>query len=123
LAHEGLAARRFAPRVESAAYRIVQEALTNVARHAGVKQATMQAWADADLLQLQVQDAGRGFDVNVPAASGHATGLCGMRERVNALAGHITIESTPGKGTCISIALPLPGVAEVQGGDQNPVGR
>src|SRR5205807_2173913 len=54
--------KRFAAEVETTAYRIVQEALTNVARHAGVAGATVRAWATQDVLSVQIEDRGRGFD-------------------------------------------------------------
>ncbi len=76
--HRGLASR-LPSGVEIAAYRIVQEALTNVARHAAVAVASVDLWAHRGVLELRVEDAGRGFD---PAAvSGPSSGLTGMRER------------------------------------------
>jgi len=106
--HSGLD-RRFPPKVETAAYRIVQEALTNVARHAGVAQVTVRAWADSTTVNVQVADQGAGFDPERASANGATSGLRGMRERSVLLGGHITIESAPGAGTRLSAKLPING--------------
>jgi PAS domain S-box-containing protein len=108
LEHEGLE-QRFAPQVETTAYRIVQEALTNVARHAGVYVVTVRVWANADTLSLQIEDRGRGFDPEVALASPQSIGLAGMHERVMLLHGHLTIQSRPGAGTQLTAELPLHG--------------
>ena len=106
LRHAGLD-RRFPPELETAAYRIIQEALTNVARHAGVREATVRVWATEDVLGVQVEDQGAGFDVEAALASGASSGLLGMRERVALLDGQLTLESNPGAGTCLTAELPL----------------
>jgi len=105
-AHHGLE-RRFAPDVETAAFRIVQEALTNVARHAGVSRVTVRAWADAASLEVQVTDEGRGFNADAAMAQGTSSGLAGMRERAVLLGGSLSVESAPGTGACLSAHLPL----------------
>lgn len=105
LEHQGVD-RRFAPDVETAAYRIVQEALTNVARHAGARSATVRLWGDAERLTIQVTDRGAGFDP-VAAASKMTSGLSGMSERATALGGEMTIDTAPGKGTRLLATLPL----------------
>ena len=102
----GNLARRFAPDVEITAFRVVQEALTNVARHAQVDFATVQLHADDGVLTLVVRDAGRGFDLAQP---GHSSGLSGMRERVHLLGGTIDIDAMPGGGTVVTAELPLNG--------------
>jgi signal transduction histidine kinase len=98
--------QRFAPDVETTAYRIVQEALTNVARHAGVTQATVRLWIDGDTLAVMIADQGCGFD---PQASRtrHAMGLAGMAERAALLGGALTIESASGAGTRVTARVPL----------------
>jgi signal transduction histidine kinase len=111
LEHHGLE-ERFHPDVETAAYRLVQEALTNVARHAGVPEATVRIWLDHDLLYLQIADQGVGFDAAAVLGAGTANGLSGMRERANLLDGWLRVESTPGRGTCITAALPIRGPEE-----------
>ncbi len=104
--HSGLEGR-FAPEVETAAYRIVQEALTNVARHAGVSEVTVRLWADQDTLGVQIEDQGTGFDPEAALAASATTGLAGMRERAVLLGGQLTVESAPGAGTHVTAELPL----------------
>lgn len=109
LEHEGLD-RRFPAEIETAAFRIVQEALTNVARHAGVTEATVRAWADAATLHVQIEDRGRGFDTGVIASA--SSGLSGMRERARFLGGRLSVESAPGGGTRLHAELPVADVVE-----------
>jgi PAS domain S-box-containing protein len=101
LHHEGLE-QRLAPEVEITAYRVVQEALTNVARHARSESVTAHLLAD-DTLTIVVRDDGQGFDLGQVSIT---RGLGGMRERVALLGGTLEIESTPGKGTSIMAELP-----------------
>jgi signal transduction histidine kinase len=101
--------------IEIALYRIVQEALTNVARHAGVAEVTVRAWADATAVTVQVIDAGAGFDPDGALHSGTTGGVTGMRERTLLLGGQLTIESASGNGTRLSAELPLPG--RIDGGE------
>jgi PAS domain S-box-containing protein len=104
--HQGLETR-FPPRLETAAYRIVQEALTNVARHAGVAGVTVRVWAEKLTLSLQIADRGCGFDADVVLKSPRSSGLPGMRERIMMLNGKMNVESSPGRGTVITAELPL----------------
>jgi signal transduction histidine kinase len=104
--------QRFAPEIETVAYRVVQEALTNVARHSGVSEATVWLWATQDTLGVQVEDQGTGFDPEAQLADGRVSGLSGMRERVALLGGQLTIESSPGDGTCLTAELPLRQLSE-----------
>jgi signal transduction histidine kinase len=97
---------RFAPDVETTGYRIVQEGLTNVARHAGVGGATVRVWATEDSLSVQIEDRGRGFDPEAVLAASQSSGLAGMRERAMLLDGQLTIDSRPGGGTHITAELP-----------------
>ncbi|MGH7268550.1 MAG: GAF domain-containing protein, partial [Candidatus Rokuibacteriota bacterium] len=103
--HQGLG-RRLVPEVETAAYRIVQEALTNTARHAGVGDVTVRVWSDAETLRVQVEDRGLGFGPG-HLTSGDSSGLTGMRERAVLLGGQLTIESAPGAGTRVTATIPL----------------
>jgi signal transduction histidine kinase len=98
--------RRFGPQVEITAFRIVQEALTNVARHARVGQVKVDVWANPASLGARIEDEGRGFDVAKALLAG-SSGLEGMRERSRLAGGSLAIESEPGKGTRLSVELPL----------------
>lgn len=104
LAHAGLD-QRFPGPVETGAFRIVQEALTNVARHSGVVAATVCVLGGPDSVTIEVSDRGRGFD---PATldTGASTGLVGMRERARLLGGTFEVESGAG-GTQILVRIPL----------------
>jgi PAS domain S-box-containing protein len=103
LRHEGLEAR-LPPPVEIAAFRVVQEALTNIVRHAETHEAFVQLLADAEALTVVVRDRGQGFD---PASANPSSGLSGMRERVELLGGTLTLDSGPGEGTVIAAEVPL----------------
>ncbi len=109
--HSGLE-RRFPPEVETGAYRIVQEALNNVARHAGVAEATVRLWVDQDALGVQISDEGTGFDVEAALASRTSVGLIGMRERAVLLGGRLAVESAPRGGTQVTAEFPLAGRIE-----------
>jgi signal transduction histidine kinase len=95
---------RLPPLIESAIYRIVQEALTNAAKHSGARNATIRVSASAGAVELTVGDDGSGFDVDAPA-SGY--GLVGMRERATLLGGRVDVASAPGRGTTVRAVLPV----------------
>jgi signal transduction histidine kinase len=103
--HTGVG-RRFAPELETAVYRIAQEALTNVARHAGVQDVDVRLSADAAMLRLSIEDRGAGFDVQ-RVLERSAAGLSGMRERARLLSGRLTIDAAPLAGTRLLLELPL----------------
>ena len=105
--HSGLERRRFGPEVETAAYRIVQEALTNIARHAQVSEATVRLSTHQQTLLIEVQDHGRGFDMESVLGASESSGLAGMRERAVLLGGRLTIESQQGAGTHLTAELGL----------------
>jgi PAS domain S-box-containing protein len=109
--HRGLEGR-FAPEVETAAYRIVQEALTNVARHAKVKKVKVQSHASEKKLTLRIQDNGVGFEPGAASSAMSSYGLVNMRERAISMGGRLAVDSAPGHGTCLTAELPLlsPGV-------------
>lgn len=92
--------------LEGEVLRIVQEALTNVARHAGVQEVAVRIRENEDTLTLTIEDRGRGFNARGRAPTGSA-GLLGMSERVAALGGRFTVDSAPGEGTRVSAELPL----------------
>ncbi len=99
---------RLPARLETAIFRIVQEALTNAARHARVKELSVRLWTNAEQAGLQVRDAGAGFDGAAALKRGTSSGLSGMRERAELLGGEFILESAPGEGTCLTVELPLP---------------
>src|SRR5262249_36489818 len=90
--HEGLD-RRFAPEIETGAYRLAQEPLTNAARYAGVQAVTAQIIATEESLALYIVDTGSGFDLEEMLEAGLSTGLSGMQERAALLGGTLTIMS------------------------------
>ncbi|MGA7577593.1 MAG: PAS domain-containing protein [Desulfobaccales bacterium] len=92
--------------VATAAYRITQEALTNVARHAFATQVKINLQVRGGVLTLSVADNGRGFDPQNLSQS-HCLGLAGMRERAGLLGGRLELESKAGKGTRVYFRLPL----------------
>lgn len=91
--------------VEQTLFRILQEALANVARHSQASQAKVLLIYQASSVDLTICDNGRGFD---PKADHKGLGLCSMRERANLLSGSLTVESAPGQGTRLAITLPYP---------------
>lgn len=93
--------------LETALFRIAQEALTNVARHAGVREVIVRLWVHAESAGLQVEDKGKGFDVEAAFAAQISSGISGMRERAGLLSGEFTVESNIGKGTLLTVELPL----------------
>ena len=99
--------------IETALYRVTQEALTNVARHARVKSVTARLWVDEERAGVQVQDQGAGFDPAAAVAARASTGVAGMKERAELLGGEFTLESKPGQGTRLTVELPLAQRAEV----------
>jgi signal transduction histidine kinase len=108
--------RRFPLEVETTAYRIVQEALTNAARHADVNAATVKLGENQNQLRIEIRDRGRGFDPTIFRASQIGNGLAGMHERVTLLGGQFTLESAPGVGTRIIACLPLSPGHKKEGG-------
>ena len=113
--HCDVEGRRFPVEIETAAYRIIQEALTNVMRYAAVTEVQLALWISDSRrrLVIQVEDRGGGFN---PQAVGQesSSGLSGMRERAMLLGGQLHIESGPGEGTCIKAELPLTPREEIQ---------
>ncbi len=89
----------------TAAFRVIQESLTNVARHAQASQVEIRLKPSRDQILIEVSDDGRGFD---PKQTRQDTlGLLGMRERGHMLGGAVTVDSTPGQGTCVQLHIPL----------------
>jgi two-component system, NarL family, sensor kinase len=94
--------------VETSIYRIAQESLTNVRRHAAARKVSLAVRCNPDAATIEVRDDGVGFDVGAALRYGRL-GLEGMIERVELLGGTIRIDSRPGAGTTIRVGLPLVG--------------
>ncbi len=97
--------------LETSCFRLVQEALTNIARHAQARQVQIELAARDHSLFLMVRDNGKGFDARAAlrrAAQGHSQGLLGMKERVALAGGEMEIESAQGRGTAVRARFPLP---------------
>ncbi|MDH3258855.1 MAG: ATP-binding protein, partial [Deltaproteobacteria bacterium] len=98
--------------VATAAYRIAQETLTNVARHASATEVTVTLGSRDGALTLSVEDNGRGFDSReLDETAG--LGAAGMRERASLVGGTLEIISGPGEGTHVTFTAPLRGKSEV----------
>jgi len=97
----------FAPEVSTTLFRILQETLTNVARHAKATRVEVVKQKRRDRVVLMIRDNGRGFDEADPSLS-KSLGLLGMRERAAILGGQVNISSAPGKGTTVTAWIPLP---------------
>ncbi len=87
-------------------FRVLQEAVTNAVKHAGVSRVTVVLCGSPDAIRLDISDAGVGFDPDT-VMSGRGVGLVGMQERVRAVGGELFIESRPGAGTSIRARVPI----------------
>ncbi len=106
---------RAPPPIETACFRIAQEALTNIARHSKAKHVKLTVSHSGTKIELEVKDDGIGFDpveARENLQHGRSHGLLGMQERARLLGGQIDIDAAPGKGTCIKAEFPLIGLAE-----------
>ncbi len=102
----GLESLRLPEAVETALYRIAQEAITNVVKHAAAQNILLHVEREAGAVHMKVADDGRGFSIHDARTEG-GLGLSGMRERVALMDGTISIESQPGQGTRIGVSIPL----------------
>lgn len=101
--------RRFPAGIEIAAYRIIQEALTNVAKHSNATSATVVVGSDDEAVWATVEDHGDGFDPDsIDRNDGSGLGLFGMQERSALFNGKLKIDSMPGRGTSVTVRIPLP---------------
>ena len=123
LTHERMD-ERLPPEVEVCVDRIVQEALTNVARHSGASSCTVSLVRRDGLLHLTIEDDGRGLNPVMPRMTDarRGLGLIGMRERAQALAGSFTIEDRPEGGTRVVVRLPVPATPEPAAAPQQLAG-
>ncbi len=106
---EGTADKRFHASLESNLYRIVQEALINLSRHASATRACVVLRSDSEKITCQVQDDGIGFDLQeILSRKGHGgLGLLGIQERVAGLGGELRIDTAPQRGTSLIVDIPL----------------
>jgi len=103
---DGSARRALTPRSEIQLLRVVQEALTNVRKHAGARHTTVSLNADDGVVTLEVKDDGSGFDPGrLEEALDHGFGLGSMRERVELIGGTLAVHTAPGKGTRVEVRL------------------
>jgi two-component system, NarL family, sensor kinase len=98
------------PAVETIVYRLVQEALTNVVKHAAARSAAVTVSKEAGRIRVRVEDQGRGFEPAQILSSAEEAGLGvrGMRDRVHFFNGRFKVRSAPGAGTVVEAEIPLP---------------
>lgn len=99
--------RRVSSVVETALYRICQEAMTNAAKYADTDKMYVRLHDSGDKIEILIEDYGRGFDTEHVRAQGTGLGLYGMKERANLLGGNTEVQSVPGKGTTVHVTVPL----------------
>ncbi len=110
---------RLATEIEVSAYRIIQEGLTNVARHSEAAECTIELRSLPNTLRIIIEDKGRGFDAKHPAGE-RGLGLAGIRERVSGLGGEFRLESQPGKGVRLTVELPaIPAASVSEPGEES----
>jgi len=109
--------RRLESLTETVLFRVAQEALTNVTRHAETDKANVRLDYAADEVTLGVMDAGKGFDPNEPLRPPRGWGLEGMRERVASVGGQLNLYSAPGRGTTVEVVIPLNGQGDKHHGN------
>jgi len=110
----GLGEGRLASAIETALFRIMQEALSNVARHANARRASVQVNRTGGVVSMVIEDDGHGFDparTPPPATTTRGLGIHTMRERAVVLKGTFTVDSVPGRGTRVTVEIPLTGTA------------
>lgn len=100
---------RLSPEMETALFRVLQEAMTNIARHSAARNVWIACWIEDTCVHLEVKDDGVGFDLidlTISPESLRGLGLLGMQERLEVIGGNMQILSTPGSGTIIDISVP-----------------
>lgn len=117
---------RLPPALETALFRVAQEALTNVVRHADASSVYVMLGVDDHAVSLAVRDDGRGFQQPAVTATGgesEGLGLLGMRERVTILGGEMCVDSEPGQGTTVTVTIPVSPQEKRHAYDPPAVGR
>lgn len=99
--------RRLDSETETALYRIVQEALHNVAKHAQAHSVSIQLLRENGMVKLSVEDDGVGMSVKASNSRGHSFGLAGIKERVKSMKGAVRVQSAKGKGTRLEVSVPF----------------
>jgi signal transduction histidine kinase len=119
--------RRLPTEIETIIFRIIQEALTNIAKHARAGQATVQLHFNPATVEIEVKDDGRGFEptrILRPGNNRHqGWGVLGMQERASLVGGTCTIESEPGVGTTVYVEIPLTGLNRNEHGQDKATSR
>jgi signal transduction histidine kinase len=108
---------RLRPELETALFRVAQEAITNIAKHAEADTVLIQCLERDGRVSIEIEDDGKGFSpesLPPPAARERGLGLMGMRERVELFGGTIELDSAPGQGTRVGVSVPLQEVANAQ---------
>jgi signal transduction histidine kinase len=103
-------ADRLAPELETALFRVCQEAITNIAKHSGAETVLIQCLERDDRISIEIEDDGKGFSpesLPPPATRERGLGLLGMRERVELFGGRLELDSAPGQGTRIAVTVPI----------------
>jgi two-component system sensor histidine kinase UhpB len=104
-------ALRLPPHLETMLFRIAQEAISNILRHADASKTSIRLWTADETIWLEIQDDGRGFDIEQmtgKAVDRKHLGLLGIQERTSLVGGEVHIESALGSGTCLQLHVPLP---------------
>ena len=104
--HRGVEGLELHPNLNITIFRVIQEALTNVARHAGTSAVEVRLYRAGGALKLTITDQGAGF-VPEQALANMSSGISGMHERVRLAGGNLTVLSNPGEGTCLRMSLPV----------------
>jgi len=100
---------RLPPEMETALFRICQETMSNVARHAQASAVLIQVGVEGGELHVEIEDDGKGFDPGAQAKRERRPwGLMGIRERAEIFGGTARIDSSPGQGTRVEVRLPVP---------------
>lgn len=113
---------RLPPQIETTLFRIAQEAISNIVRHAHAKSAAIALWQEDGAACLWVEDDGCGFDLthtSTQALPMQRLGLLGIRERAELVGGEVTVDSVPGRGTRLEVHIPLDGIGRARDNGKN----
>jgi signal transduction histidine kinase len=116
--YEGPGELRTGSELSTTLFRICQESLTNVARHARATEVRIRVRADSERITLEVEDNGRGLSGEIPEQA-NSLGVMGMRERARMAGGELEIRSEPGRGTTVLARIPLDAAPQTRGGSDS----